>query len=502
MAAQTNREADVQGAGPGEAARGEFAGGDSASQEVVRYHIIGVPRQGRFSRTFDRVKRPLFLGFFAVCLAGVVVGHMWTFLLGTLGFCVVGGLHVLQRMSQVPLLGNYVGVGRFLRVTRAGRVLVGLTVICGIAAVNMSINLLLLVLGMLLGAILISGTLSENSLRRVVVRTFMPGTAFAGEPFPLRLTVVNGKRWLPSYSLMMETCFAWAQCDAGQGMYVAKVPRNGRVEVTRKMVLESRGRHRAEQIRIATQFPFGLAEKWSSCPAGEEVVVYPALGRLLKALVPMSDHFHWQGTGKILNRTGQDEFWGLREFREGDNPRHMHWRSSARLGKKLVKEFHREQAQKVCILLDVKPPDEGPEKARERFEEAVSFAATLTVYYLERGYEVALAAGGVKIPADRGNRQFKRILGTLAELQADGVSFPELVNGLDYRFLRDSYVVAVLLDGERFPYATLAQLQEHRQSVRVIDVSAAAFHSVFEPSTVLGGAKSATSKTPSGEDVR
>ncbi|GEM_PF-1344062 len=471
----------------------------TSAQDAVRYHTIGIPRQGRISRTFDRVKRPMFMGFFVMCLLGGLAGHLPLFIAGTLGFTVVGGLHALQRSSTVPLLGNYVGVGRFLRVTRAGRVVIVLTLIAGMAAVNMAINLLLLVLGMLLGAILISGILSENSLRRVRVRTFMPTTVFAGEPFPLRLTVMNGKKRLPSYSLTFQTCFAWAECDAGQGMYVAKVPADGRVVVTRKMVLESRGRHRAEQIRVATQFPFGLAEKWSYCPAEEEVVVYPALGRLLRPVVPVSQRLHWKGSGQVLNKTGQDEFWGLREYRDGDNPRHIHWRSTARLGKKLVREYHREQAEKVCILLDVDVPMEAGEEAWRRWEEAVSFAATLSVHYLGRGYEVGLAAGGVKIPADRGNRQYRKILGTLAEIEGDGQTFTDLVNGLDYRFLRDSYVVAILLDGERFPYSTLAQLQEHRQTVRVIDVSAEAFHNIFQAPDAL---KQCAVKPPMHKETR
>ncbi len=215
-------------------------------------------------------------------------------------------------------------------------------------------------------------------------------------------------------------------------------------------------------------------------------MVYPALGRLLKPLVPTGQRYRWRGTGKTLNKAGGDEFWGLREYRDGDNPKHIHWRSSARLGKRLVKEFHHEQAEKVCVLLDAGLPTSAGELESRRFEEAVSFAATLSVYYLRQGYEVALAAGAVRVSADRGQRQFRRILGTLAEIVQDAnPSFPELVNSLDYRFLRDSFVVAVLPDAERCPYATLAQLQEHRQSVRIIDVSAPAFHSIFQPPAVI-----------------
>ena len=99
---------------------------------------------------------------------------------------------------------------------------------------------------------------------------------------------------------------------------------------------------------------------------------------------------------------------------------------------------------------------------------------------------MALAAGGGKVPADRGKRQFCRVLGTLAELEpAADTTFADLVNSLDYRFLRDSYVVAVLLDAEGCAYSTVTQLQEHRQSVRIVETGAAAFHNIFQPPAMM-----------------
>lgn len=68
-----------------------------------------------------------------------------------------------------------------------------------------------------------------------------------------------------------------------------------------------------------------------------------------------------------------DEFVGLRDYRPGDPPRHIHWRSWARLNRPVVKEYEEEQLPRFALALDtVMDPDRDP----EYFEEAVSVAAS------------------------------------------------------------------------------------------------------------------------------
>ena len=110
-------------------------------------------RPGRFTRVMDRVKRPLFMTCFLGAIAGLLSGELIVFVVGTLGFCLVSVVQLFMRHSTTPLLGNYLGVGRYLRVTRPGKVLLALTLVIGLTAINARINLLLIVLGMLLGAV-------------------------------------------------------------------------------------------------------------------------------------------------------------------------------------------------------------------------------------------------------------------------------------------------------------------------------------------------------------
>jgi uncharacterized protein (DUF58 family) len=437
----------------------------------------------------DRVKRPLFLAFFALALVGLLAGQLVIFLGATFAFTLVGTIHLFMRRSTMPLLGNYLGIGRYLRVTREGKVLLALTVVIGLTAINARINLLLIVLGMLLGVVLISGVLSENSLRRVSVKLFLPSTAYAGAPFPARLTLRNSKKRLPSYSLHVEIYFEGDSGTFVSRSYVLKLPPDSIVTLEHMLNMDVRGRKTVRRVKIATRFPFGFFEKWSYHPVEAEVLLFPKLGRIPGRLIPVSNEYRNQGVRKVLTKIGRDEFWGIREYRDGDNPRHIHWRSSARFRKRLVREYHREESQNVCILLDAHVPDDAPELA-ERFESAVSFTATMAEELLDQDYQLSLAAYGqglVKLTTDRGPRQTRRILTALAEIQPSrDKDLKDLVKELDPRLIADAFIVAVMLDGAR-ERAARANLQRQRgNQLRVISVDAPAFRFFFEPPPAEG----------------
>src|SRR5438128_967468 len=93
---------------------------------------------------------------------------------------------------------------RKIRVTREGKLFIGVTIGVGLAAINTGNNLLYLVLGLLLSLIILSGVLSEIALRGLEFRRRLPRRAFAGVPMLVEIEVRNTKRYAPSYSIEVE----------------------------------------------------------------------------------------------------------------------------------------------------------------------------------------------------------------------------------------------------------------------------------------------------------
>ena len=90
---------------------------------------------------------------------------------------------------------------RRLRITREGKYFVGITLGVGMAAINTGNNLLYLLLGLLLALILVSGVMSELSLRLLTVTRRLPARAQAGRAHLVEIEVFNHKGRLPSYAI-------------------------------------------------------------------------------------------------------------------------------------------------------------------------------------------------------------------------------------------------------------------------------------------------------------
>src|SRR5213592_2126686 len=108
----------------------------------------------------------------------------------------------------------------------------------GFAAINTGNNLLYLLVSMLLGLIIVSGVLSEQSIRRVRVEPVLPDELFAGRLALFGARVVNRKRWWPSYSISVEVL------GVGQRAYLAKLEAGGERLITWQETPPARGRRR------------------------------------------------------------------------------------------------------------------------------------------------------------------------------------------------------------------------------------------------------------------
>jgi len=134
---------------------------------------------------------------------------------------------------------------RRLAFTRAGRWYTGLTIGIGLAATNTGNNLLFLVLGLLLASIIVSGILSEQSLKSVRVERRLPVAATAGQPALVGLVAQNGKARAPSFSLEIRERGGDAK---GHGFLVL-LPARKSAEVAYRFVPQRRGLHRFERSR-------------------------------------------------------------------------------------------------------------------------------------------------------------------------------------------------------------------------------------------------------------
>ncbi len=217
--------------------------------------------------------------------------------------------------------------------TRDGWWCLGAALGLGFAAINTGNNLLYLLVSMLLGLIIVSGVLSEQSIRRVRVEPVLPDELFAGQLALFGARVANRKRWRASYSITVEGL------GGSHRAYLAKLEPGAERLITWQETPRARGRWRLANSKVATRFPFGLFVKTAQLAPNREVVVYPAIGLISADRRRELD----RAGGAPAPRRGRGHgLHNLREYRFGDNPRLIHWRSSAKSATLMVRELEAE----------------------------------------------------------------------------------------------------------------------------------------------------------------
>jgi uncharacterized protein (DUF58 family) len=301
--------------------------------------------------------------------------------------------------------------------TREGWWFLVATLLLGLAAINAGLNLLFLVWGMMLFLVLASGVLSELCLRQLLVTRKTPPSIHAGAPYLMGIALSNRKRRLPSFSVEVEDLVAGKPLD--KRCYFLKLPAGRTQETAYRHQISQRGRHVLTGFRLSTKFPFGLIQKSRDVVDAQELLIYPALVRVPESLLRGFPATHGLGRQKWRSRSG--DFIGLRDYRAGDDPRDIHWRSSARRGVRLVRESEDDEGLEATVLFDSAGV---PGISRDAFEAAVSMAASVAHVLLQRGYRIGLGARGADITPEGGPVQLTRILRFLALIEPAAPSLP------------------------------------------------------------------------------
>jgi uncharacterized protein (DUF58 family) len=295
-----------------------------------------------------------------------------------------------------------------MRPTREGYRYLLATSLIGLAAVNTGNNLIYLIFGMLLSVLLLSYLLIRVNLWGLSLKVEAGHPVFAGQETLFRMIIQNSKRRVGSYSLRVHLPQGLL---AGESSGYFPYIRPGSSESSEaKVTFRRRGRFHYGDFRVETSFPFIFFRRFVVLPVEGDVLVYPKLREL------DLDSLRRGFSGDLVtSRPGRsDDLLMIREFRDGDDVKHINWKATARMEGLMVREFTEHQPRTVTIVLDnSEPPDEFA------FERGVSFAASVAWMLGLEGYYVRLVMCGGVVPFGTGLAHVYRVLDELA-VSCDG----------------------------------------------------------------------------------
>lgn len=296
------------------------------------------------------------------------------------GFLLVIAVSLMLRKWLLKI-SQKLGIRSRMLLPREGIVYLAIMLIIAVAALTGGNpdtgNMLLLIFGMMAGPFVFNGWVVVAMLARVKVSRHLPVSVAAETVFSVEIRLKNEKRLLSSRLVEVRDTIEGHQTSQAVKVVFVRVGPGEQRSAHYDVCIARRGCYQFGPLRLSSRFPLGIGERGHVVIAGDEVIVHPKIGRLLPA---------WQRRERELAETinrgnarqgvFDDEFHTIREYRSGDNPRAIHWRSSARHGHFMVKEHEQHREADLIVLLDLCATTGFPEPLQER---AISLAATICV---------------------------------------------------------------------------------------------------------------------------
>jgi uncharacterized protein (DUF58 family) len=289
-----------------------------------------------------------------------------------------------------------------MKLSREGKRFFLTTFLIGFAALNTGNNLIYLIFSLMLSLTVLSFSVLILNLFRLNLKVSAEQPAFAKKPFNIFLTLKNDKR-IPSYSIWVRTTLQDGR------VYFPEVRGNSYEEKAMTVTCGRRGVYGYSDFYLESSFPFLFLLKWVIKNVKGEVYVYPEIKDVRDFSLEL---FSISQDMALSKRYKGEDFSFVREFRYGDDWRKIHWKSSAKLSKIMVKDSLSQETKKITLIVDNLEPQDD-----EIFEKAISFTASLACKFIDEEYFVRLVTGSSVTSFGSGKDHLFRVLDELTILK-------------------------------------------------------------------------------------
>ncbi len=291
----------------------------------------------------------------------------------------------------------------------------------GWAALGASAALGLLWLGLgelelLTAALLLTGGTGLSALmvrllrpRVEVVRRLAPTLVHEGDHAIVEATVFNRGRW-PLPNPVVED----KVIGLGSARFAASSIGSGdAARATYQILCRPRGVYQVGPASVTVSDPLHLTTEGGDTGLSDRLIVYPSVEDLEGFPITRGRDPSHQAARPEFSHMGGEDFFTLRDYRHGDDLRHVHWPSSAKRDQLMIRQLETPWQSQALVLFD---PRSGRYQTPAAFEKAVQGAASLLRHLYRSGYDADFSTGLTSILASEG-RQYQRGMEALAVVE-------------------------------------------------------------------------------------
>ncbi len=197
----------------------------------------------------------------------------------------------------------------------------------------------------------------------------------------------------------------------------------------------------------------------------------------------------WFGIETSRVSGDEDEFYGIREYKEGDPIKKIHWLSTARKNKLIVKQFQRQIFFRATIMFSLEK-DKNFGEGKERVAEyMIKIAASVARYLMEMKVSLEIIAHTgeiIHIPFNKGPEHLENIFKFLAIAQAESrINLGEIFEEFSRHIPNDSNLIVIMLDRDWEYLPEILPLGKRNISIVPLILVSSTFLYLFEKQEVI-----------------
>lgn len=266
-------------------------------------------------------------------------------------------------------------------------------------------------------------------------------------------TLIRNDSSLPAFNLVLEDYLSCAETGEKKKLFLIEYLEAGAFLKKRYSCLcPQRGKYKIGPIGVYFFDPLGLFFLKRTYQIYSELYIYPRtfsikkFPNLIKGVPP------WFGLETARVSADEDEFFGVREYKEGDPIKKIHWISTARKNQLIVKQFQRQTFFRATIVFNLEKDKDFGEGKERISEYIIRIAASVAKYLIERDISLEIIANTletVHIPFNKGPKHLEDILKFLACAQAQSmVGLDEIFEGFSRAIPNDTTLIVIMQYGD------------------------------------------------------
>ena len=240
-----------------------------------------------------------------------------------------------------------------------------------------------------------------------------------------------------------------------------------------------RGVWKIGPIEVISQDALGFFRMKKTFNVVSNIIIYPAFFRVF-AFPPLArGSVSWMGVETSKISGDSHEFFGIREYQRGDTMSRIHWPSTARHNKLIVKQFERNTVQEVTIVLDLKKGNDIGAGKETTLEYSVKIAGSIARFLMDSGAFVQIIGctnEAIVAPLGKGESHLFKVLEYLSKVRSEGsFSLSDTLEEASFIAPYSSTLITIMLDNDIDALSSLVHFKIKGIKLIVVALSSSTF---------------------------